>query len=72
MWLLFWMCVALSLPVAVARYWAMSRRQRHIDRLRGHDPELASEIEQAAYGRSPATRPLPERFFDKPRRHNHF
>jgi len=65
-------CAALMLPVAVARYWAISRRHKHIDLLRLQDPQMASEIEQAAYGANPTTLPMHDRSFGKPRRRNHF
>ncbi len=72
MWLYLLCIAALSLPVGVARYWANTRRQRHIDQLRLHDPQLASEIEQAAYTHNPAGLPIHTRSFRKPRRPNHF
>lgn len=72
MWLYLLSIAALSLPVGLARYWALSRRRRHIDLLRQHDPEAASELEQAAYGASPATLPMRDRSFEKPRHPNHF
>lgn len=72
MWSLLLALAALTLPVAVARYWAISRRQKHIDLLRLQDPQLASEIEQAAYGANPATLPMRDRSFGRPRRRNHF
>ena len=70
-----WMLLALAalmLPVAVARYWAISRRHKHIDLLRLQDPQLASEIEQAAYTRNPAGLPMRDRSLRRPRRPNHF
>lgn len=65
-------CAALMLPVALARYLAASRRRRHLDLLRLHDPQLASEIEQAAYTRNAAGLPMRDRSFEKPRHPNHF
>jgi hypothetical protein len=71
MWWLLSALAALMLPVTVARYWAITRRQKHIDQLRLHDPQLASEIEQAAYTRNPAGLPIHLRSRRR-RRPNHF
>jgi hypothetical protein len=72
---MWWMLVALTalmLPVTVARYWVIARRQRAIDQLRLHDPQLASEIEQAAYTHNQAGLPIHPRSYRRPRRPNDF
>jgi hypothetical protein len=71
MWSMLLMCAGLAVPLVLARYWAMSRRQRHIDRLRSQDPHLATQIEQVAYSLNPAGLSMRDRS-GKSRRRNHF
>jgi hypothetical protein len=65
-WIFFLACAALSVPMTLAGFLSVSR-QRRIDALRRHDPHLASEIEQVYYGINPATLPMRDRAFEKPR-----
>jgi hypothetical protein len=70
-WIFFLALAALMVPLALARYLAASK-QRHLDDLRRVDPHMASGIEQVHYSLNPASLPLRDRSFEKPRHPNHF